>query len=326
MEGALEQGTRLIHGAYCIPGPTNVGAIVGNSGRSAGAAADIYLVDSGMNSADAERICGALHALFPPEAGGFRVKAVVNTHSHADHAGGNAWFQRTSGCEIWTARGETGSLLNPQVQAAVAWGGNPVAELKTPYLAAEPCTPTRIIAEGAPEHLSDGGRLDFIPLPGHYFDMTGVRYTNSRGEAALFVGDAVFGRAHILKYWIPFLYDVGAFKATLRKLCRTAADVYIPSHGVPVPRIDETAELNEIAVRSTEASILKALDGAPLTHEEILKRVADQNGIRLKTAQYVLIGCTLRAYLVHLAEAGRITYGMRENRLLWHLADEPPRR
>ena len=35
------------------------------------------------------------------------VKAVIDTHSHADHCGGNVILQKETGCEVWTSKGWT---------------------------------------------------------------------------------------------------------------------------------------------------------------------------------------------------------------------------
>ena len=55
----------------------------------------------------------------------------------------------------------------------------------------------------------------------------------------------------------------------------------------------------------------------PKTMEELLKAVADRSNITLKTSQYCLIGSTLRSYLSGLYEAGKITYTIEENRMIW---------
>ncbi len=327
---------QLTDSVYYIPGPTNVGVIAERPPRS-GAAADggadkgagsaspagkrgtaVYLVDSGGSAADGERVYAALERLFPEDEGGFQLKAVINTHSHADHSGGNAALRRKTGCGIMATAGEKGSLENPETQPALAWGGRPLPELRTDYYKCEKSDVTDVISAGAHIALAGGARIDFTALPGHYFDMIGVICTESDGRRVIFTGDAVFGRGSILKYWIPFLYDVRAFKRTLDRLCGMRAFRFVPSHGEPVARIEETAELNKIAVLSTETCILNILKRHPATQEEILAEAAAMNGIRLALPQFVLIGCTLRSYLTYLYEEHKIRFTLEDNRMLWH--------
>ena len=56
---------------------------------------------------------------------------------------------------------------------------------------------------------------------------------------------------------------------------------------------------------------------SPKTTEQILKAVADRNGIRLGLSQYVLIGCTLRSYLSSLSDEGKIKYEISDNMMYW---------
>ncbi len=82
---------KITGNVFYIPGATNVGVIAVN-GKRGSKAKDIYLVDSGGDSEDAERIFSELNELFPAESGGFNLVAIINTHSHADHCGGNNFF------------------------------------------------------------------------------------------------------------------------------------------------------------------------------------------------------------------------------------------
>ena len=58
----------------------------------------VYLIDSG-NDKDAGR--KLLRIL---EQRGWRLAGIVNTHSNADHIGGNHFIQQKTGCKIFSAR------------------------------------------------------------------------------------------------------------------------------------------------------------------------------------------------------------------------------
>ena len=271
-----------------------------------------------MSASDAKVILEELKSLFPKEKGGYSIKAIISTHSHADHCGGNKYIIEKTKCDLLATKKESGSIQNPFLQAAVIWGGNPIPEITGPYYEAEPTMPTKIIDAAVKITLDNSSEISFFPLPGHYFEMTGVLYENSKKEKVLFAGDAVFGREHILKYWIPFLYDVKEFKQTLDALLTVEADWFVPSHGNAITRIDETVEMNKIAILSTEFCILHILRNQDLPFEEIVKQVADLNNITLKTAQFALISSTLRSYLTYLAKDNKISYYIKDNRLYWH--------
>ncbi|MFC2330726.1 MAG: MBL fold metallo-hydrolase [Treponema sp.] len=305
---------KLFDSVYFIPGSTNIGIILDYPARKT-ELCDVYIVDSGRGKDDADIILRELSELFPDE--NYILKAVINTHSHADHSGGNAYLQEKAGCKIWCSEGEAAGLQNPLIQSSVEWGGNPIEELKTEFYLPKKCKTDKFISEDLTDLLKNGGKIQYVPLPGHYFDMFGILYTDSAGHRVLFAGDGFFGRQFLFKYWIPYIFDVGKEFETLDKLSKFKADYYIPSHGDALTRIEETVEENQIALLSTEICIMGILNKESLTFEELLKRVADKNGINMKAAQIILIGSTLRAYLVYLRESGKADFYVEGNKMFW---------
>jgi glyoxylase-like metal-dependent hydrolase (beta-lactamase superfamily II) len=307
----MSSSQELLPGIYVVPGATNVGAVsVCNTVKK-----DVYLIDSGGSAEDGARIYRELETLFGKNK--FTLKAVINTHSHADHSGGTDYLVKKTGCGVWMSYLEKGSMENTLIQSSMAWGGYPLPELQTSYYVPAQCNVTKIISGDDQVKLADGKTFGFIPLQGHYFGMLGVKCTTKDGKNVIFTGDAVFGRKVIGKFSIPFMYDVGEFMKSLDTLCRTEADWYVPSHGEAVKRIIETAEMNKLAVLETIECIISILTKKTLSAEELLTAVANRNGIPLKLPQYVLIGSTLRSYLSYLYKTGRITYVIENNKMLW---------
>lgn len=223
---------------------------------------------------------------------------------------------KKTNCEIWITENEQGSLINPFLQPIISWGGNPLPEINSSYYVAEKTVPNKIINTNEKLTLNNGIKLSFINLPGHYFEMIGILCENDN-KKILFASDGIFGRKNIGKYWIPFLYDVKEFKNSLDKISSLNADFCIPGHGEPTSQIEETVELNKIAIISNEQCILEALKHKNQTQEDILKYVADKNEINLHIAQYMLIGCTIKAYLTFLYNEGKISYHIKENKMYW---------
>ena len=296
---------------YYISGPTNIGII---EERLSDTKSNLYMIDSGCNTEDGKRIFTEITEYFSQKD--ITIKAIINTHSHADHCGANNYIQQKTNCEIWITENEQGSLINPFLQPIISWGGNPLPEINSSYYVAEKTVPNKIINPNEKLTLLNGIKISFINLPGHYFEMVGILYEDNN-KKVLFASDGIFGRKNIGKYWIPFLYDVKEFKNSLDTISSLNADFCIPGHGEPTSQIEETVELNKIAIISNEQCILEALKYKEQTQEDILKYVADKNEINLHIAQYMLIGCTIKAYLTFLYNAGKISYHIKENKMYW---------
>ena len=296
---------------YYISGPTNIGII---EERLSDTKSNLYMIDSGCNTEDGKRIFTEITEYFSQKD--ITIKAIINTHSHADHCGANNYIQQKTNCEIWITENEQGSLINPFLQPIISWGGNPLPEINSSYYVAEKTVPNKIINPNEKFTLLNGIKISFINLPGHYFEMVGILCENDN-KKVLFASDGIFGRKNIGKYWIPFLYDVKEFKNSLDTISSLNTDFCIPGHGEPTSQIEETVELNKIAIISNEQCILEALKHKEQTQEDILKYVADKNEINLHIAQYMLIGCTIKAYLTFLYNEGKISYHIKENKMYW---------
>ena len=293
--------------------PTNIGLISlpGDDGAS-----DIYLIDSGNDGISGERILGFIKENFP----GGKIRAVMNTHSHADHCGGNSYLARNAGAEIWASRGEAYLMEFPEIETQLIWGGTPIHDLRSKYLLADSCHVDRVF-DGEEEVSVPCGNgvglsLRVISLPGHYVDQVGFLLTDTDGKKVMFAGDALSGRNSIRKHWIQYLIDESEAKESLRKISEIEADFYVPGHGDIVTSVEGLAELNLLAILETENMIFDELK-SPMTTEELLKAVADRSGITLRTSQFCLIGSTLRSYLTGLYEEGRVSFEIVDNRMIW---------
>ncbi|MBQ0162158.1 MAG: MBL fold metallo-hydrolase [Treponema sp.] len=294
--------------------PTNVGIVAVDS-KTDRSLKEIYLIDSGPDSRIAEKIYSALKKEFS----NFKIKKIIDTHSHADHCGGNRFFKDTDGeIEICATEMEKSGIECTLNQSAVAYGANPLPEYRVPFYEAECSKVDTVILHDAVFDVSDDTEIRCIPLPGHYYDMVGVLCTQKNaGTSVFFTADGIFTRGMLSKYWIPFVFDIGQFKKSLAVINQTKADFYVPSHGEVYTEINALYELNMLSVLQNEDAILQAIKDEPKTHEEILKYVADLNNIPMRLSQYMLIGSTIKSYITHLYESEKIKWHFVDNRMVW---------
>ena len=279
--------------SYYIDCPAKIGVYL--TGES-----EVYLIDSGNDKSAGKR---ALRIL---EERGWRLKGIVNTHSHADHIGGNQFLQQKTGCKVFAMGAEAAFTRFPFLEPSFLYGGCPFGALRHKFLLAAESRVTDIAGPDFP----DG--LEIIPLPGHSFDMIGLRTP----DGTVFLADCLSSEATLQKYPVAFVYDVAAYLDTLVKVEAFEAPLFVPSHAPATRDIAPLARLNREKAGEIAAALVE-MCAAPMGFEGLLGRVFDRFGLAMNAEQYVLVGSTLRSYLAYLADAGRLAARFENNQLLW---------
>ena len=299
----------LANGVYTATvGTTNIGIITAEI-PAPETPQNVYLIDSGADAEAGKEIYGLLSDLFPD---GFTLQAVICTHSNSDHIGGNAWLQKKTGCGIWATAGESGSITYPLLQAALIWGGFPFQEITGPVYVAEPSTVTRIINFSDQIRLSRNRILSFIPLPGHFFDMVGIRTPDN----TVFLADCVSSPAVLEKYGVTFIYDVAQYFATLDRIEALDAVIFVPSHADVTTDIRPLAALNRAKVHEI-ARAIEEICAEPQDTESVIQAIFRAYRLSMSAEQYVLVGSTIRSYLSWMKDSGRLDVVIGEDSLRW---------
>ena len=279
--------------SYYIQSPAKMGLYRVND-------AEVCLIDSG-NDKDAGRKVRQLL-----DANGWTLKAIYNTHSHADHIGGNKYLQGQTGCKIYAPGIECDFVNHPILEPSLVYGGFPAKDLRHKFLlaqesAAEPLTEA-VLPEG----------FELIPLPGHYFDMVGFRTPDD----VVYLADCLSSRETLEKYRIGFLYDVAGYLRTLETVKTLRAKLFVPAHGSAAGDMAELAQYNIEQVQEIADRIV-ALCREPMSFEQILQKLFAAYSLTMSFEQYALVGSTVRSYLSWLRDAGRLTVVIEDHMLLW---------
>ena len=278
---------------YYIQSPAKIGLIkLGGN--------DVCLIDSGNDKETGRKIRQIL------DANGWRLKAIYNTHSNADHIGGNKYLQTQTGCDIFASGIERDFTKHPILEPSFLYGGFPPECLRHKFLLAQESEVDVLTQEALP----DGIRM--IPLPGHFFDMVG--YESSDG--VVFLADCLASKETLEKYQITFVYDVAAYLSTLEMVKTMQAKMFVPAHTEAMEDIAPLAQLNIDKVHEIAQKILQ-LCKEPTIFEHLLQQLFLDYGLRMSFEQYVLVGSSVRSYLAWLKDSGKIEVTFEDGLMRW---------
>lgn len=279
--------------SYYIQSPAKIGLVrLDETG--------VCLIDSGSDKDAGRKVRQIL------DARGWRLAAIYNTHSNADHIGGNRYLQNQTGCKIYAPGVDCAFTRHPVLEPSFLYGGYPCKDLRHKFLLAQESGAEYLTEDCLPEG------WESIPLPGHFFDMVGYRTPDD----VVYLADCLSSRETLEKYQIGFLYDAAAYLDTLERVKAMEARLFVPAHAEAAEDVSALAQYNidkvwEIADR------IAALCREPLCFEDVLQRLFTDYGLTMNFEQYVLVGSTVRSYLSWMRDGGRLEPLFENNRLLW---------
>lgn len=279
--------------SYYIQSPAKIGLVKLND-------QEVCLIDSG-NDKDAGRKVRQIL-----DANHWRLTAIYNTHSNADHIGGNKYLQGQTGCRIYSPGIECDFTRHPVLEPSFLYGGYPCRDLRHKFLMAQESDAEFLTKDVLP----DG--FEIIDLPGHFFEMVGFRTPDD----VVYLADCLSSRETLDKYQIGFVYDVAAYIKTLEMVKNLTAKMFIPAHAEAAADISGLAQYNIDKVYEIAEKIVD-LCREPLCFEFILQRLFAEYDLKMNFEQYVLVGSTVRSYLAWLKDTGRLNAGFEDNLLVW---------
>ena len=283
---------KLKGNTYYIESPAKIGVYLSGT--------EVYLIDSG-NDKDAGR---KIRKLLEEKC--WHLRGIVNTHSNADHIGGNAYLAKQTQCGIYANGIERAFTRWPILETSFLYGGYPPKDLRHKFLLAAESPAQDFSADGFPQELIP------VDLPGHFFHMVGFRTPDD----VVFLADCLSSREILDKYHISFIYNVEEYLQTLDKVEAMKAAIFVPSHAAVTSDIIPLVQYNRAKVMEIGERIY-GMCRTPLIFEEILKQIFDVYSLQLNFEQYVLVGSTLRSYLSWLRDAQKINVEFDNNRLYW---------
>ncbi|CDB44109.1 metallo-beta-lactamase domain protein [Firmicutes bacterium CAG:240] len=265
---------------------------------------DVYLIDSGNDKEAGRKVRQIL------DKNGWTLRAILCTHSHADHIGGCKYLQAQTGCKVYSPGVERDFTRHTLLEPALLYGGFPPKALRHKFLMAQESDADELASAELPEG------FEIIPLPGHCFEMVGFRTPDD----VVFLADCLSSRATLEKYRIGFIYDVQAYLDTLEKVKSLSGAFFVPAHAEACEDVSELAQYNIDTVNEI-AGRIKSICTQPVNFEALLKRLFDEYALELSFEQYALVGSTVKSYLAWLMDKGQLKAKCESNLLLWEAAE-----
>lgn len=287
--------------AFYLPGSNNLGVVTTSDGGA-------ILIDTGLDRDVAKQVRKAL------DAAKLRLIAIINTHHHADHIGGNDYLLRNiPHVQVYAPPLEAALIMHPLLEPIyLSMGAAPVAALQNKWLMAKPSPVHSMISE--PRLTIADVEFEVIPLAGHSLAQIGLVV-----DGVCFAADGFFGPAVLEKHGIPYAQDVAGQLASLEYLVGRSEDWFIPGHGHVCEReaLHETIAVNKAAIERASATVRAALSepGDLATIGRRVRQILNLNPGGLP--QYAIFLSAISAHLGYLEAQGAAKLVLTDDGMVW---------
>lgn len=152
--------------------------------------------------------------------------AILGSHTHIDHMGSHAYFQKTRGTQVVMSLGEAGQIFSP-LGLQLQYNNFPMALFPDyPELGTAPCVPDRVILPGEEAVTLFGAEFTILRTPGHTVDHICTRTPDN----VLYLGDAMMTGRTLHHSKFPYAFCVKDYLDSMRKMRTEPAEKFIVAH------------------------------------------------------------------------------------------------
>lgn len=262
------------------------------------------IVDTGINFESGRKIFAAL------KREGLKPIAIINSHSHADHYGGNSFFLKKGDIEVYFPAGEASIGRFPIWEPFYLYGGLPPKELKVPFLMPEKTSISQEISPGKLKLTNTD--INIVDLSGHSLFQIGIEV-----DGFLYAADSLFSPDLWEKHSFIYYADFASSLETIKKIKGMNLKGIILSHRGYFENVKEITAYNEQKLtRLFEAVLNEVKDG--LSTDEILMKSAEKFAVNLTNLpSYFLARQTVLSILTFAKEKDMVNFFISEKGISW---------
>lgn len=263
------------------------------------------LIDSGIDADTAKKVEKFIIA----KNKNCKIAAIINTHYHADHCGGNAYFQaKYKDVKIVCSKAERGFIECPDLEPRCFCGtAAPLAELVNKHMQAQPSNVTDVLQKYEDQTIElIGESFKIITLPGHTPGMIGVITPDN----VFYCGDAIFRGDTFNKHKVLFYTDIKSTLETFEKIgALDGLSACVFYHGGMLGKDESLKSITEDhkkKVLETNEIIFSYIKDSRLTLDDIVEKVMSGLNIPNNVMQYTLTQTCVNAYLTFMQQQKKI--------------------
>lgn len=265
------------------------------------------IIDSGNDDSSAKK---SIRTLDNPD-----IKYIFNTHSHADHCGGNAYFQKKFDAKIIAPAIEDKFIEEPLLESVYLYGATPPKAMKNKFLYAKASSVSKVIETAANLQLELGASVknfDLINLSGHSPNMMGI----VTPDKIAFIGDALLGASYLKKHSLMFTFDVAKHLESIAALKSLQADGYVLAHGGYTDDLHTLIDANRIALMRISEMVLDSCKQETLTFDQLHAKLYDLLNLEEILSTHMLNRSVIRAHIQYLEARGNLEFVINKGELL----------
>ena len=255
---------------------------------------EIIMLDTGWKKGERDGIEEVL------ESNNFKVKAILNSHSHIDHIGNNAYLKNKYNSIIAMSAYEA-NICSSEVNLKVYYGCQTLKEVKKHY-GHMVCKTDISIDENQDEVSLCGVNFRIIHTPGH----SPAHICSITPDDVAYMGDALISYEVIEGAKIPYAYILSEDMKSKSNIRDLNCSKYVVAHKGMYDDITKLIDDNIDFYESRAMKIYEVIDGA-MTNEDIMKAVIKRFNIHVNNIyKYYVIERMLKSYVDYLYEIQKL--------------------